>query len=63
MENNELLEEAVKYFKSNKGFKRMMERMKKKYVSFDRETPGNIMIENPSKEEKEAISGFMKKNY
>jgi len=59
----EVLEEATEYFKSNKGFKRMMEKMKNKYLSFDRETPGNIIIENPSKVEKDAISGFMKKDY
>ena len=41
----------------------MMEKIKNKYISFDRETPGNIIIENPSKEEKDAISGFMKKDY
>lgn len=63
MKKDENLEEAVQYFKSNKGFKRMMEKMKNKYISFDRETPGNITIENPSKEEKDAISGFMKKDY
>lgn len=63
MEKDEVLGEAVEYFKSNKGFKRMMEKIKNKYISFDRETPGNIIIENPSKEEKDAISGFMKKDY
>ena len=63
MYSEKLLEEAVEYFKSNKGFKRMMEKMKNKYLSFNRETPGNIAIENPSKEEKDAISGFMKKDY
>lgn len=63
MYSEKLLEEAVEYFKSNKGFKRMMEKMKNKYISFNRETPGSISIENPSKEEKDAISGFMKKDY
>lgn len=63
MSSNKVLEEAAAYFKSNKGFKRMMEKMKNKYLSFNRETPGNITVENPSKEEKDAISGFMKKDY
>lgn len=63
MYSEKLLEEAVEYFKSNKGFKRMMEKMKNKYVSFNRQTPGSISVENPSKEEKDAISGFMKKDY
>ena len=35
------LEEAVKYFKENKGFYRMMQSLKKKYESFDRKTPRN----------------------
>lgn len=63
MTKTEALSEAIQYFKTNKGFTRMLEKMKNKYTSFDRETPGNITIENPSKEEKEAISGFMKKDY
>lgn len=57
------LTQATQYFKTNKGFTRMLEKMKNKYTSFDRETPGNIIIEKPTKEEKEAISGFMKKDY
>ena len=39
MIKSEALEESVQYFKSNKGFKRMMEKIKNKYLSFDRETP------------------------
>lgn len=63
MPQTNALSEATQYFKSNKGFARMLEKMKNKYTSFDRETPGNIIIDNPTKEEKDAISGFMKKDY
>ena len=57
------LDEAVEYFKSNHGFDRMIKKMKEKYISFERELPGTITIDNPSNEEKEALSGFMKKDY
>lgn len=63
MVNQEILEEAVKYFKDNRGFDRMMKKMKEKYHSFEREAPGTIVIEKPSQAEKEALSGFMKKDY
>ena len=63
MVKQEILEEAVKYFKDNRGFDRMMKKMKEKYHSFEREAPGTIVIEKPSQAEKEALSGFMKKDY
>ena len=63
MVKQEILEEAVKYFKDNRGFDRMMKKMKEKYHSFEREAPGTIVIERPSQAEKEALSGFMKKDY
>lgn len=63
MVKQEILEEAVKYFKDNRGFDRMMKKMKEKYHSFEREAPGTIVIEKPSQTEKEALSGFMKKDY
>lgn len=58
-----LLEEAVSYFKENRGYDRMLKKMAQKYKSFERELPGSIVIENPSPAEKDAISGFMKKDY
>ena len=61
--NTNTLEEAVSYFKQNRGFDRMIKKMKSKYQSFERETPGTIIIEKPTKMEKEALSGFMKKDY
>ena len=61
--NTNTLEEAVSYFKQNRGFDRMIKKMKSKYQSFERETPGTIVIEKPTKMEKEALSGFMKKDY
>ena len=61
--NTKTLEEAVSYFKQNQGFDRIMKKMKSKYQSFERETPGTIIIEKPTKMEREALSGFMKKDY
>ena len=61
--NTKTLEEAVSYFKQNQGFDRIMKKMKNKYQSFERETPGTIIIEKPTKMEREALSGFMKKDY
>lgn len=63
MQKEENLLEAIKYFKQNNGFKRMLNKMKSKYESFSTTSPGTILIENPSDEEKEALSGFMKKEY
>ena len=61
--NTKTLEEAVSYFKQNQGFDRIIKKMKSKYQSFERETPGTIIIEKPTKMEREALSGFMKKDY
>ena len=58
-----ILEEAVAYFKQNNGFTRFLKKMQEKYYSFERETPGTVIIGNPTREEKEALSGFMKKDY
>lgn len=58
-----ILEEAVNYFKSNHGFNRVMKKIKEKYSSFEREAPGTIVIEKPTTKEKDALSGFMKKDY
>lgn len=58
----EILEEAVKYFKSNIGYQRLLKGIKNKYISFG-DIKGNVIITNPSKEEREALSGLMKKDY
>lgn len=57
-----LLAEAVTYFKSNKGFRRAFDRMKSKYQSLG--VPGGtIELRNLLPEEKEALTGFLRKNY
>lgn len=58
----EELKEAVKYFKNNNGYLRLLKGIKNKYVSYG-EIKGNVVITNPSKEEIQALSGLMKKNY
>lgn len=58
MEN---LEECMKYFKE-RAYKRIFQKMRKKYESYGK-WEGNIVLENPTKEEKEDLSGFMKKDY
>lgn len=61
--DDKILEEAVQYFKNNHGFDRTMKKIKEKYSSFEREAPGTIVIDKPNLEEKDALSGFMKKDY
>lgn len=63
MEEKVILDEALKYFKKEKGFHRLMIKIKEKYTIFDRENPGKVVIESPTKAEKQALSGFMKKDY
>lgn len=59
MEEN--LEECMKYFKNNE-YKRIIQKLRKKYESYGK-WEGNITIENPTKGERETLSGFMKKDY
>ena len=58
MEN---LEECMKYFQE-RPYNRIFCKMRKKYESYGK-WEGNIVLENPTQEEKEALSGFMKKDY
>lgn len=57
----EELEECMKYFQE-KPYKRIFRKMRKKYESYGK-WEGNIVLENPTQAEKEALSGFMKKDY
>ena len=57
------LREAEAYFKENDGFIRFFEKAKKKLESYEKEATGVVIIENPSIIERDALSGFMKKNY
>ena len=58
----EVLEEAVQYFKNNNGYLRLLKGIKNKYVSYG-EMKGNVIITNPTKAERQALSGLMKKDY
>lgn len=58
MEN---LEECMKYFQE-RAYKRIFKKMRKKYESYGK-WEGNVVLENPTKQEKEDLSGFMKKDY
>ena len=58
----EVLEEAVEYFKNNNGYLRLLKGIKNKYVSYG-EMKGNVIITNPTEDERQALSGLMKKDY
>ena len=55
-------ENALKYFKENIGYRRLFKNLREKYISYG-EIKGNIIINKPSNEEKQALSGLMKKDY
>lgn len=57
----EKLEECISYFKG-KTYNRVFGKMRKKYESYGK-WEGNITLENPTEEEKDSLSGFMKKDY
>lgn len=57
-----MLEEAIEYFKSNPGYLRLFKGIKNKYISYG-EMKGNVVINNPSLQEREALSGLMKRDY
>jgi len=56
-----ILDQAVQYFKQEE-YMRIFAKMRDKYASFGR-CEGNIIIEKPSMKEKQALSGFMKRDY
>lgn len=52
----------AQYFKQNSSYQRLLKGIKRKYISLG-EIKGNVVINNPNKEEKQALSGLMKKDY
>ncbi|MEJ6949439.1 TIGR02679 family protein [Natronospora cellulosivora (SeqCode)] len=62
MNNNKLLEDCVEYFKKNPGFSRVFLKMKKKYKSLGK-IGGKIVLSNLSQQEKEALTGYFRKDY
>lgn len=55
------IKEAVAYFKEHE-YKRVFKKMREKYESYGK-CEGNIVLDKPSKNEKQDLSGFMKKDY
>lgn len=55
------LEACMEYFKQRE-YQRIFHKMRVKYESYG-EWEGNIILESPTQGEKEALSGFMKKDY
>lgn len=53
--------EALLYFKSNKGFKRLFESFREKYASLGY-VGGIVKLSSPSQDEKQALSGFLGKD-
>lgn len=62
MDGELMLSECVKYFKGNKGFARVFDKMKEKYRSFGA-AGGTLVLQNLTLQEKEALTGFMKKDF
>ena len=60
--SDSMLVEAISYFRSNKGFQRIFDRMRKKYQSLGT-MGGTIELRNMLPEEREALTGFLRKNY
>lgn len=59
--DNNLLIECLDYFQGSPGFLRIMERIRDKYRSLGY-LGGNIVLSNLSAEEKQVLSGFLKKD-
>lgn len=57
-----LLNECLDYFKHNKGFKRAMQGIKKKYESLGT-FGGTVQLSNLNQEEKDALTGLFRKDY
>lgn len=52
------LKECVDYFKNNIGYKRIFQQMKEKWISYGK-VSGNIIINNPTIDEQEAVKKLM----
>ena len=61
MDKQKILKQAMEYFKDQE-YKRIFLKMREKYISYGN-SEGNIILQNPTKAEREALIGFMKKDY
>ena len=55
-------EQMSEYFKQKPEYKRLLNGIKSKYINLG-EIKGNVVIKNPDKNEQQALSGLMKKDY
>lgn len=62
MNNEDLLGQCTAYFKSNRSFHRVFEKIKEKYQSLGK-IGGSIVLTDLSEAEKEALTGFLRKDY
>lgn len=62
MDKDAVLNECVSYFKNNPGFKRVFEGMRKKYLSLGI-VGGTLLLQRLNFQEKQALSGFLRKDY
>ncbi len=62
MTKEKLIQQCSEYFKNNPGFSRAFDKIRDKYISLGK-IGGTIKINNLTMEEKEALTGFLKKNY
>lgn len=60
--NIDLTGECVSYFKSTPGFRRTFQSIREKYVSLGK-IGGTVVLTNLKEEEKEALTGFFRKDY
>ncbi len=58
---DKLLLECIKYFKGNRGFNRAFEKIREKYLSLGK-LGGSIKLNELSELEKEALTGFLRRN-
>lgn len=62
MTDKKRLKEAVKYFRTRKGFNRVFTALKTKYKSIGR-IGGSIVLSDVTEDEADALSGLMRKSY
>lgn len=59
---NKNAKEIAEYFRENHEYKKLLKGIKSKYINLG-EVKGNVIINNPDKAEKQALSGLMKKDF
>lgn len=52
------LKECVSYFKNNRGYDKIFQQIREKWISYGK-ISGNIIVNNPTSEEREAVKKFL----